>query len=448
LPGLLSFIGPGDSEPLARFGTSREWLRARLKEDGEPGEPNVLGLFLNAVYAIQHQTILDEPLGASNAQPNQVFSFSQIPVLEDEEIQVREVAGLRANVEWRLVAREVLRTDTAVREVEAALSLEGAQSEIVKGDLRLVRDRNKRVIEVWVRWHSRRHLLFSGPLDRDYAVDRVRGLLLFGDATNGRVPPAGAAILARRYRTGGGRAGNVAERLISQILGPVGGIEEVFNPLPASGGADTESLVQYEDRAPQTLRHRGRAVLPADYETFAREASPAVAFVRALPLRDPSGQKVPGCVTVLIIPQSNDPRPLPSFGLREQVRVHIEEQMPATLAAAHKVFITGPDYLPIDVDAVIVPVDPTQAGDVEQAALEALGKFFHPLIGGPEGKGWGLGRDVFLSDVAAELERVAGVDYVKELTLLVNSERQGDAINVADDRVVAAGQFRIDLVQN
>jgi hypothetical protein len=30
----------------------------------------------------------------------------------------------------------------------------------------------------------------------------------------------------------------------------------------------------------------------------------------------------------------------------------------------------------------------------------------------------------------------------------VNSERQGDAINVADDRVVAAGQFRIDLVQN
>jgi hypothetical protein len=112
------------------------------------------------------------------------------------------------------------------------------------------------------------------------------------------------------------------------------------------------------------------------------------------------------------------------------------------------VFITGPDYLPIDVDAVIVPVDPTQAGDVEQAALEALGKFFHPLIGGPEGKGWGLGRDVFLSDVAAELERVAGVDYVKELTLLVNSERQGDAINVADDRVVAAGQFRIDLVQN
>jgi len=83
LPGLLSFIGPGDSEPLARFGVSREWLRARLKEDGEPGEPHVLGLFMNAVYAIQHQTILDEPLGASNAQPNQVFSFSQIPVLED-----------------------------------------------------------------------------------------------------------------------------------------------------------------------------------------------------------------------------------------------------------------------------------------------------------------------------------------------------------------------------
>jgi predicted phage baseplate assembly protein len=272
-------------------------------------------------------------------------------------------------------------------------------------------------------------------------------LLLFGDAKNGRVPPTGAAILARRYRTGGGVAGNVAARTITQILAPAGGIEEAFNPLSAGGGADGEALDQLSVRGPRTLRHRGRALLPQDYESFAVEASPAVAFARAIPGRDPGGRKVPGWVTLLIIPLSGEPCPQPSFGLREQVRRHIEAHASADLAAAHRIYVTGPEYLPIEVDAVIVPLDPAEAGLVEQRARENLGNFFHPLRGGPEGRGWDLGRDVFLSDVAAALERVAGVDYVKELSLLLNSESQGERVKVADDRIVIAGQFRISLVQ-
>jgi baseplate J-like protein len=447
-PGIVSFIGPADSESLARFDAPLHWLRAGLKEDGPPGEPTVNGLFPNAVHAIQHQTTVDEPIGSSKGQPNQTFAFTQIPVLEGERIEVREVAGLRANVEWRIVALEVFGGDeAAVRELDALLAREGTQTEISKGDLRLTRDRNKRVNEVWVRWQSRRHLLFSGPNDRDYVINRAQGLLLFGDATNGKVPPAGAAILARQYRTGGGIAGNVAAKTITQIIGPIGGIEEVFNPLPASGGADGESFAQYEIRGPQTLRHRGRALLPGDYETFAREASPAVAFARAIPARDPGGRRTPGWVTLLLIPQSGDPRPQPSFGLREEVLQHIETRTSADLAAAHRIYIAGPDYLPVDVDAVIVPLDPLDAGSVEQRAREALETFLHPLRGGPEGRGWDLGRDVFLSDIAAVLERVAGIDYVKELSLLLDSESQGEQVKVAADRVVVAGQIRLSLIQ-
>src|SRR5262245_19331805 len=58
-PGIVSLIGPEDSEPLARFDAPLHWLRAGLKEDGPPGEPTVNGLFPNAVNAIQHQTTVD-----------------------------------------------------------------------------------------------------------------------------------------------------------------------------------------------------------------------------------------------------------------------------------------------------------------------------------------------------------------------------------------------------
>jgi hypothetical protein len=447
VPGLVSLIGPSDSQPLARFDTPNFWLRARLSEDGLPGEPKLGGVFLNGVSAAQYRTVVDEPLGSSNGQANQSFAFTQIPVLDGESIEVRELAGLRANTEWRIVVQEVFPDDErAPREIEDLLSREGQQNEVSRGDVRLVRGRDKRVTEVWVVWRARRHLLFSGPGDRHYRVRRARGVLDFGDGANGRVPPAGAAILARKYRTGGGGVGNLAARSINQVLAPLGGIEEVFNPLPAEGGADTESMEALSERGPRTLRHRGRALSAQDYETLAREASPGVAFARAISCRDSSGRRTPGSLMLLLIPKSGEPQPWPPFELREAVRRYLEARAPADLAAAHQIHITGPDYLLVEVEIEVVPQRPSDAALVEAQVRAALARFLHPLVGGPQGRGWDLGRDVFISDVAALIERTPGVDRVNELALLLNGEVQGERVRVADMQMVSAGQTRVSVV--
>jgi uncharacterized phage protein gp47/JayE len=447
VPGMLSLIGPEDSEPYARFGTSLYWLRGRLKEDGPPGAPTVNGIFLNAVWASQRQTVTDEPIGASNGQPDQVFAFRQIPVLKGERIEVRELAGPRADVEWRILAMEILGEDYGVlQELEDMLRQEGPQTECGKGDLRLRRDRNKRVTEVWVRWQGQKHLFFSGPNDRHYVLERSRGRLIFGDGEHGRVPPPGAAIMAKQYRTGGGLAGNVTAGSINQMLAGIGGVEAVFNPKAAEGGADAETLAALASRGPQSLRHRGRALAPGDYETMAKEASPAVAVARAMATRDNNGRPRPGWVTLVIIPQSEAPRPWPSFGLREQVRRYIAGRAPADVVAADHMYITGPMYQEIDVAVTVVPLDSAEAGTVEQRVRQALANFFHPLRGGPEGRGWTPGRHVFLSDVASVLERVAGVDYVKELSLLLNGVLQRERARVADGRIPVAGEIRIRIL--
>jgi hypothetical protein len=446
LPGILSFIAAEDSQPLARFGTACHWLRGRLKEDGPPGEPTVTGIFPNAVWASQQRTLSDVSLGTSSGQPDQSFALNQTPVLAGERIEVRELTGLRANVEWRILALEIAGGDPQVlRTLEELLGREGTQLDITHGDLRLRRDRNKRVIEVWVRWQERLHLFFSGREDRHYVIDRARGRLFFGDGFQGKIPPAGATILAKQQRTGGGLVGNVAARTITQLLGGVPGVQAVFNLHAGEGGADGERLESFARRGPQSVRHRGRAIAPSDYETLAHEASPAVAVARAIPTRNASGRALPGWVTLLIIPQSQEPRPWPSFGLRQQVRQFIADRAPADLAAADQIYVTGPDYLPIDVAATIAPIDPAEAGAVEARARDALGEFFHPLRGGPDWRGWELGRDVFLSDVAAVLERVPGVDYVEELALLLNGGLQGERIAVADDCIVVAGTIRLKL---
>ncbi|HSS95542.1 MAG TPA: baseplate J/gp47 family protein [Terriglobales bacterium] len=214
---------------------------------------------------------------------------------------------------------------------------------------------------------------------------------------------------------------------------------------PAEGGADGETLDEFQVRAPQSLRNRGRAISLAGYENLAHEASAGVAVARAIPTLSPDGIRLPGWVTLIIIPHSQEPRPMPSFGLREEVQSYLEQNGPADIAAAHTIHVTGPTYLPVDVTAVIAPIDVTMAGEVEQAARAALENFLHPLYGGPGGKGWDLGRDVFISDIAAVLAEVDGVDFVEELSLSVNGVMQGDSAHIPQGQIVVAGQLQLNL---
>lgn len=445
-PGIVNVLAQADDAELARFGTPRHWLRARLKEDGPPGEPVFAGLHVNAVWASERHTLHDLPLGTSNGTPDQVFLLTQTPVLAGERLEVRELGGARANVEWRILAMELWQGDSAVLgRLERLLAVESTEPSVSLGPLRLTRNRHKQVTEAWVLWERREQLFFSSPTDRHYALDGASGRVRFGDGVSGRVPPAGAAILVRRMSVGGGSRGNVPARAIAQLLGVVPGIEAVFNPRAAEGGADGEAPSAVLDRGPRTVRHRGRALTPSDYETLAVEASPAVKMVRAIAGRSPGGRTLPGWVTVLIVPGSLDARPQPSFGLREQVRRHIEARAPADLAALHRIHVTGPTYLPVGVSARIVPLDPSQAGAVERAVRETLERFLHPVVGGPGGSGWALGRDVYVSDVAAELERTPGVDHIEALDLVLDGVPQGESVRVPDDAVVAAGTLVLRL---
>lgn len=414
--------------PLPRFGTPLDWIRVRLKQDGAPPERIVNGIHLNATWASQVQTIENEMLGSGTGQANQVLFFTQVPVVSGERIEVRELEGARAEVELPILREELLKQG------------------LNEDDMRVELDpRDGRVAEVWVRWQYRPHLYFSGPDDRHYTIERASGRLAFGGKGIGRIPTAGPNnIQARRYRAGGGVSGNVAAGRINQLLGGAPFVQEVTNPRAAEGGADGEVVTCVKSRGPETIRHQGRALSAPDFEALAREASPGVAAVRALPVTAPNLRPAAGWVTVIIVPQSEDPRPQPTFELRRQVHDYLAARAPATLSA-QRIGVLGPSYLPIGVAAAVVPRNIREAGVVERRVRQAVERFLHPLSGGPEGRGWPFGRDVFLSDLAAVLEAVDGVDYVRDLELLLNGTPRGEQIAVPPDRIVVAGPLRIEM---
>ncbi|MET0460572.1 MAG: baseplate J/gp47 family protein, partial [Ilumatobacteraceae bacterium] len=315
VPGIVDVLWPGGDDPLARFGTMRTWLRARLRRDGDPRHAVVDAVALNAVWAAQAQTIIDEVVGTSSGEPRQTHFLTRTPVLRGEVIEVRELDGPRAAIEWPMLRAEL------------------AAAGVAADDVRINRDpQTGRETEIWVPWSQRPNLLFSGPGDRHYAIERTRGRLVFGDGVRGRIPPAGpSAIRARRYRAGGGTAGNVSRGTITQALSGVI-TAGVTNPRAADGGADGEPDLAVLERAPRTLRNYRQAMSADDWEALALEASPAVALARALPATRPGGLHAPGWVTVMIVPHSTDPEPEPSVELRHEVLGFLLDRAPAALA--------------------------------------------------------------------------------------------------------------------
>ena len=130
--------------------------------------------------------------------------------------------------------------------------------------------------------------------------------------------------------------------------------------------------------------------------------------------------------------------------MREAVRRYLEARACGALSPG-RIVVTGPDYQPVDVAATLVPVDLGVAGAVERDVHAALLTFLHPLLGGPDGRGWTPGQSVYASDVAAVIEHVDGVDYATELALLRDGVAVGERLAVAADKVPVAGDLRLRL---
>ena len=164
----------------------------------------------------------------------------------------------------------------------------------------------------WEPWEEVEDFASSGPDDRHFVVDATAGEIVFGPAVRehdgtfrryGAVPPKGAAVRIRRYRTGGGQRGNVARGGISVLKSSVPFVATVGNRRPAVGGTDGEDVENAKLRGPLLLRTRQRAVTAEDYENLARAAAPDIARVHCVPVEDPAGI---GGVRVLVVPAVDD----------------------------------------------------------------------------------------------------------------------------------------------
>ena len=316
-------------------------------------------------------------------------------------------------------------------------------------------------------WHEVPDFTHSGPEDRHYTLDELTGQIRFGAAVRqrngaiqmyGAVPPRKATLIFQRYRTGGGLVGNVDTAVLNTLKTAIPYIARVTNRRPAQGGLDAESLDSAMMRAPLALQSRDRAVTARDFEHLTRRALPSqVARVRCLQARPvESGQAVPpGLVYVLVVPHVRYPAgyltpeelQLPQADL-DTITAYLDERRLLTTSLA----VRPPAYRWVSVAVRLGALPEADEGAVERAVLARLCRFLNPLTGGPEGKGWPFGRDLFLSDVYQALQGMDGVAYIRQVELYAAVPGGGktgqpvDSLDVVAHGVVASGMHEVVFV--
>ncbi len=397
--GALSILVPTEHEPSSIGNLAAYWIRARLlvptgnapTYKASPRIKEIAASALGGTVPAEHaERLPSEQVGRSDGTPGQSFAVRRAPVLPRGEGEVVEV---------------------------------------VDGDH----------VTAWIEVPD---FSTSGPSDHHVVWDSTTGTVRFGPRIrypdgsvrqHGAIPRDGAWIRVAGYRSGGGRAGNVGARTLSLMRSSVPYVTGVVNLSPATGGVDAETVAEAKERAPLTLRTGRRAVTADDYERLTLEASTEVARTRCQ-----SAQRDNGAVQLLVVPRVRgdvtghtiDDYAL-SADLVERISTHLDRHRVVGTA----VEISTPYYQGVSV-AALVHADPGRpAALVRQRAEDAVSRFVHPLVGGPDGAGWPFETDLNAAVITQLLESVDGVDRVEEALLFEFDLRSGRRLGAAKEVV-------------
>ena len=395
--GAIVFAGPPKDDFKAmpyglrnKPGEELFWIRFRVESvlgSGYETPPVVEDVLLNTITATNAVTVRREVLGASNGLPNQQFQLANSPILPMP-------AGATGRVE--------------IREEE-------------DGGYEL--------------WTEVRDFDGSAREDKHYVLDASAGIVRFGDGKHGKIPRALTLAAGTdpqaferntritEYRWGGGARGNAGANKITGLQSSVAFVDRVTNLRPSVGGQDEESLDEAKLRAPMTIRTMSRAVTPEDFAFLAQQTPGAlIRRAQAFPLLNPSQRvrragdgstspelPLPGVVTVVVVPESTNPRPTPSGDTLKLVADWLDSHRLLTT----ELYVAAPRYRQVHIRAQVLASPSADSGVVERELRQRLLDYFHPLRGGRRSSGWDFGQTIDFSETYGHILNTPGVVSIR-----------------------------------
>lgn len=348
------------------------WLRFRVISVSAPTNPSIdrvridTGKQFLKFLITQGETVVENPFGSSNGNPDQEFILTFEPIIEGSLlIEVNEGGGFQE-------------------------------------------------------WNSVENFLNSTSASKDYTLtiqaDNT-ATVIFGDGVRGKIPSAGIDNIRATYRVGADIDGNVGSRTIIVNKSGISFINRLFNPRSAIGfsikeGTTDEDLARLKIEGPATLRTLNRAITPDDIEFLATQfisSTGSKLVERALAIEETFGVKTIELVVVgpggsLLTEAQRDE--LEDFFNGNKVK-----GIKGILLTNHEVTVVN--YTPkiIDVTATTIGGNKTQIENATIALLNPGATFDDGVT-----KRWDFAQEVPTSIIIAEMFEVDPVN-IKKVTL-------------------------------
>lgn len=284
-------------------------------------------------------------------------------------------------------------------------------------------------------WQPYFDLLNAGPSSKYFVAETESdgiSYIRFGNGKQGERPEESVQFRAI-YRIGNGKKGNVGASAVAHIasndpavLANMATITKVWNPMPARGGTDPESMENVRQYAPEAFRTQKRAVTNADYEYFAQQVQPKVQRAAATLRWTGSWRTV-----FLSIDRLN------GLPIKEDFENDLRYKLEPYRMAGFDLEVDGPLYVNLELELKICVKPSFRFGDVKKSLLGVLSNgyrsngtmgVFHP-------DNFTFGQSVFLSQIYAAAQSVAGVSSV----VVTQLRRQGDTNSQGLD----IGEFKV-----
>jgi hypothetical protein len=259
--------------------------------------------------------------------------------------------------------------------------------------------------------------------------------LRFGDGQFGDRPPAGLQ-LAATYRVGNGAAGNIGRNTLVHLVSnqaevAAGAVEHIWNPMPAQGGVDPESVEHVRQNAPAAFRAvQERAVTPDDYGEKARECRSDIQRASATFRWTGSWR------TVFVAVDR-----IGGLEVDRQFRDKLQQCLERFRMAGHDLEVADPVFVPLEVHMTVC-IDTSYFNlDVYRALLDIFNN--RTSIAGQKGlfhpDKFSFGQPVYLSPFYAAAQNVEGVKRVRITTF--------ERYNVAGSSGIDAGKLTFSPVE-
>lgn len=334
---------------------------------------------LGNVALITHgSTVIESPLGSGDqSQANQTFTLHQKPT-------------------------------TYVHDVQGATGVNDTLQVFVGDEM----------------WQEVPSLAESGPGDHHVMVqidEDQKMSFMGGDGKHGAAFPTGSNNISVRYRTGLGATGNLPANALSVLAAPLPFVQSSRNPVAGNGGADAQTIDVTRQMAPVTVRTLDRAVTVQDFKELAL-TYPGIDKANARHVRKD------GRPLIDLVVATTGGLPL-NLVMRDSLTAYLQAR------SSPDQLVIVRDYTPVAVRVALeAHIRPTflraETGVSIQKAL-STGLAEDGSLGYFNFDKRGLGEDLYLSDVYALVEPLAGVDFliVKEF----RKQASGGAAKLVND---------------